>query len=215
MSPARGRFIAVEGGEGGGKTTQIARLVAWLEAAGRLVLTTREPGGTPGGAELRRLLLTGSGTAWTAGAETLLMIADRAQHVADLIEPALAGGRDVVTDRYVFSTMAYQGAGRGVAEPLIRDLHRAVCGDLWPDLVILLDLDPRIGLARSKRRLSAQASAEDRFEGLDLAFHDRVRARFLDLAAGPVPTLVVDATADADRVAAAIRTGLAGHFGLL
>jgi dTMP kinase len=198
-----GRFIVFEGGEGGGKSTQIKALAAHLATLGEAPLVTREPGGTAEGQALRRLLLTEDGIAWTREAETLLMVADRAQHVATLIQPALAAGRTVISDRYVGSTLAYQGGGRGMSLDWIRSLHREACGDLWPDLTILLDLDPRIGLARSKRRLAADASGEGRFEALDLAFHDRVRQTFLDLAATQ-PTAIIDASASLDAVTKAV-----------
>jgi dTMP kinase len=201
----RGRFIAFCGGEGAGKSTQIAALARHLENSGTKVLTTREPGGTPEGQHLRKLLLTETAGSWTPLAETLLMVADRAQHVERVIEPALAAGTHVVTDRFVLSTLSYQGAGRGVPAALIRDLHRQACGDLWPDLTVIFDIDPAIGLKRSKRRLKRSGSDESRFEALDLAFHQRVRAGFLaEAARDPDRHVVVDATRPIDDVAAEI-----------
>src|SRR5437868_6578222 len=143
---ARGKLIVFCGGEGAGKSTQIALLAHHLEESGRDVRMTREPGGTPEGQHLRKLLLTQAAGSWTALAETLLMVADRAQHVERVIAPALAAGRHVVSDRFVLSTLSYQGAGRGVPTALIRDLHRQACADLWPDLPVILDIDPAIGL---------------------------------------------------------------------
>jgi dTMP kinase len=210
---SRGRLIALEGGEGTGKSTQIQYLAAFLTGIGTPPLMTREPGGTPGGQALRRLLLSGAGISWTPEAETLLMIADRAQHVAELIAPALAAGQTVLTDRYVASTLAYQGAGRGVDRHLIRDLHRATCRDLWPDLTILLDLDPRIGLARSVKRLTQESTDEARFEMLDLAFHDRVRAAFLAFAADHTDTVaIIDATGDIDTVRLGVEAAVSRHW---
>jgi dTMP kinase len=207
---SRGRFIALEGGEGAGKSTQIRLLAEYLEARGLQPLLTREPGGTPGGQALRRLLLAEGGASWTREAETLLMVADRAQHIAEVLEPALAAGRLVIGDRFVGSTLAYQGAGRGVDPDFIRELHRRACRGLWPDLTVVLDLDPRVGLARSRRRLAAEASDEARFEALDLGFHDRVRREFLALAADSVaPTIVVDAGREVDSVQEAIRAAVA------
>jgi dTMP kinase len=201
----RGRLIAFCGGEGAGKSTQIALLAAHLAASGRDVLVTREPGGTEEGQELRRLLLTPD-FAWDRMAETLLMVADRAQHIVQLIEPALAAGRHVVTDRFVLSTLCYQGAARGVPISFIRELHRTACFDLWPDLTLILDIDPRIGIGRSKRRLAAAASDETRFEALDLEFHERVRAGFLDLSSSlPGRHVVIDATAGLEAIQARIR----------
>ncbi len=205
-----GRLVAFEGGEGSGKSTQIRLLAAWLEARGSVPLVTREPGGTPGGQALRQLLLTGPDDAWSAPAETLLMVADRAEHLDKIIRPALREGRLVLTDRYVGSTLAYQGAGRGVDPRSIRALHRDFCGDLWPDLTIVLDVDPRIGLARSKRRLLADASGEARFESLDLGFHERVRRGFLDLATNSERSVVIDAASGPDAVQSAVRLALAG-----
>ena len=204
-----GRLIAFEGGEGAGKSTQITLLAEHLRGRGLDPLVTREPGGTAGGRALRALLLDEAGTAWTAEAETLLMVADRAQHVAETLLPALAAGRVVLTDRFVWSTLAYQGAGRGVDKALIRSLHRGACGDLWPDLTLLLDLDPAAGLARSRRRLAAEASGEGRFEALDLAFHGRIRQEFLDLAADPAHAVaVIDASLGVAAVQAAIQAAV-------
>ena len=200
-----GRLIAFEGGEGSGKSTQIQRIAAHLRTCGLDPLVTREPGGTPAGLELRRLLLSETGADWTAPAETLLMVADRAQHVAQIVAPALAAGRIVLTDRFVGSTLAYQGAGRGISAAFIRALHHEACGDLWPDLTIVLDLDPRIGLARSRRRLARDGSDEARFEALDLGFHDRVRDAFRALAAPRGRVVVIDADEPVEAVETAIR----------
>jgi dTMP kinase len=201
----RGTFIAFCGGEGAGKSTQIGLLAEHLKSRGQDVLLTREPGGTAEGQELRRLLLT-PGVAWSEMAETLLMVADRVQHIARTIEPALAAGRTVVTDRFALSTLAYQGAARGVPISFIRSLHAEACGDLWPDLTIILDIDPRVGLGRSKRRLAAAASDETRFEALDLAFHERVRTGFLELAPTlPGRPVVIDAAGAPETIQARIR----------
>lgn len=201
-----GLFIAFCGGEGGGKSTQIRLLAEHLDARGLQVVATREPGGTPAGAQLRQLLLTGSGGGWEAEAEALLMVADRVQHIARVIRPALQAGKCVLSDRYAYSTFAYQGAGKGVGTTLLQAMHREACGDLWPDLTLILDIDPRRGLERSRRRLEAEASAEDRFEKLDLGFHRRVRAEFLRLAQeGPAKSVIIDADRQPEAVAADIR----------
>ena len=149
-----GAFIAVEGVDGSGKSGVVRHLIAALAQRGHAVLGTREPGGTPQGEALRGLLLAGEDDAWDPRAELLLMTAARVQHVARVVLPAVAAGRIVVSDRYAGSTLAYQGAGRGMAQGLIRDLHAAVVDDLWPDLTLVLDLDPVTGLARSRRRLA-------------------------------------------------------------
>lgn len=195
----QGVFIAVEGGDGAGKGSLIARLVAAFEAQGRAVVATREPGGAPEGEALRALLLSSKGE-WDPRSELLLMTAARVQHVERVVKPALARGAVVVTDRYVGSTIAYQGAGRGLAVELIFTLHDAFVG-LWPDLTLTLDVDAEIGLARAKRRLAADAVDEGRFEGLDAAFHSRVRRSFLEQARGrPDTHAVIDASRTQDEV---------------
>jgi dTMP kinase len=157
-------------------------------------VATREPGGTEEGLALRKLLLGGSHH-WTPSAELLLINAARAQHVEKVIRPALADGKIVLCDRFVGSTLAYQGAGHGIPEERIRALHKLAAGDLWPDLTILLDVDPELALKRSRRRLSAAGSDEGRFEALDLAFHRRVRQSFLAQAARAGAThVVIDAS---------------------
>jgi dTMP kinase len=210
----RGKFIAFCGGEGAGKSTQIAALARHLEERGVPVLMTREPGGTPEGQHLRKLLLTETAGSWTPLAETLLMIADRAQHVERVIVPALDAGTHVVSDRFVLSTLSYQGAGRGVPTALIRDLHRQSCRDLWPDLTVIFDIDPAIGLKRSKRRLSRSGSDESRFEALDLGFHRRVRAGFLaEASASGRPHAVIDATRPVPEIAREIASLVDGVIG--
>ncbi|MCF4164876.1 dTMP kinase [Zavarzinia compransoris] len=199
-----GRFIVLEGGEGSGKTGTIAFLAEALRARGHAVTATREPGGTPEGAALRRLLLSDKGHAWTAEAELLLMTADRVQHVERVVRPALARGEIVISDRYVGSTIAYQGAGRGLDVDLILEVHARLLHDFWPDLSLYLDVAPETGLARSRARLQGQGVDEGRFEGLDLEFHRRVRQSFLDQAgrAGRFAR-VIDAGQAADAVQAA------------
>ncbi len=199
-----GAFIAVEGVDGSGKSGVVRHLIAHVQALGRDVLGTREPGGTPQGEALRGLLLAGEDDAWDPRAELLLMTAARVQHVARVVLPAVAAGRVVVSDRFAGSTLAYQGAGRGMAEALIRDLHAAVVDDIWPDLTLVLDLDPAIGLARSRKRLAVGAIDEGRFESLDLAFHQRIREAFLaQAAAAPERHVVVDADGTPEAVQAA------------
>lgn len=201
-----GLFVAFEGGEGVGKSTQIATAAAWLRELGRHVVETREPGGTPLGGELRRLLLHPDGEI-TPRAEALLYAADRAQHVESVIRPALDAGHIVLTDRYVDSTLAYQGAGRGLDDT--RLVTGWATGGLLPDLTVLLDLDPSVGL----RRAGARASP-DRLEAASLAFHEAVRAGFLALAAdAPQRYVVLDAAAGPDVVAVAVREAIAARLG--
>ena len=202
-----GLFVAFEGGEGVGKSTQIALAAQWVRTQGREVLETREPGGTPLGVELRRLVLDPDGHV-TPRSETLLYAADRAHHVDTVIRPALEGGAVVFTDRYVDSTLAYQGAGRGLGDDA-RWVTTWATGGLIPDLTVLLDLDPAIGLARAGAR-----SRLDRLEGAAPEFHRAVRAGFLALAAAePARYLVVDATLAPDDIAAVVREALAGRLG--
>ncbi|RJF91122.1 dTMP kinase [Sphingomonas cavernae] len=213
---ARGRFIVVEGGDGSGKGGVIEALSARLTAADHDLLVTREPGGTDEGLKLRELLLSAEGAVWDQGAELLLMTAARIQHVKRVIAPALAAGRIVLCDRFVGSTLAYQGAGRGISESLIRGLHRDLVDDLWPDITVLLDVDPRVGLARSRARLSDAELDEGRFEDLDIGFHDRVRGGFLDQAQHDVErTLVIDAARPADQVRADAITQVLARLDLL
>ena len=195
-----GLFVALEGGEGSGKSTQLEALASWLREIGREVVVTREPGATGVGAELRALLLDPT-QAVTARAEALLYAADRAQHVEEVVVPALARGAVVVTDRYVDSSLAYQGAGRELVFKEVEELSRWATQGVRPDLVVLLDVDPAVGLGRARR-----VGAPDRIEAESLAFHERVRELFLTLAArAPERYLVLAAEQDADVISAAVR----------
>lgn len=189
MTPPGGLFITFEGVEGAGKTTQIARLAARLREAGRQdVLTTREPGDGPLGAELRSLALhPPMGMVVEPRAELLIMLADRAQHVGQVIRPHLDGGGIVICDRYADSSVAYQGHGRGLDIGEIIHLNAYATGGLVSDLTVLLDLDPAVGLARQRERSVMEAQA--------LPFHQRIRAGFLALAeAAPQRWLVLDSS---------------------
>ncbi|HEV2087706.1 MAG TPA: dTMP kinase [Cryptosporangiaceae bacterium] len=198
---ARGRFVVFEGGEGAGKSTQARRLVSWLAACGYDVRTTREPGATPLGARIRELLLEPAGDPPSPRAEALLYAADRAHHVSTVIRPALAEGAVVVCDRYVDSSLAYQGAGRALPADEIAWLSQWATAGLRPDLVILLDVDPRLGMARIGDR-----GAADRLESESAEFHARVRQAFGELAAAePRRYLVLDAALSTDELAARIR----------
>ena len=210
MTGPRGRFISIEGGEGAGKSTQVALLVAALEQAGMAVRATREPGGSPGGEAIRKLLLEGEGGRWDATAEALLLVAARYDHVTRVIAPALAEGTWVVSDRFADSTMAYQGYGRGVALADLAALHRFALGDLSPDLTVILDLPVETGLARATTR-----SVADRFERLDRAFHERLRSGFLRIAAdNPTRCVLIDASSDAQKVHRAVVAAVGKSLGL-
>lgn len=196
-----GRFIVFEGGEGCGKSTQAALLAGTLGA-----VHTREPGGTPFGSQVRRLLLDPATGDVDPRAEALAMLADRAQHVATVVRPALGAGRHVVSDRFAGSTLAYQGAGRGMEVEDLRRLSDWASDGLWPDLTIVLDLP----LDVAAQRIGA---APDRFEQAGDAFHTRVRDGFLALAAAdPGGWVVLDGSGTvevvADRVAAVVRDRL-------
>ncbi|MCG2842607.1 dTMP kinase [Sandaracinobacter sp. RS1-74] len=202
-----GRFIAFEGGEGAGKSTQIARLAEALKARGETVVVTREPGGTPGAEEIRALFVQGATGRWTVETDVLLVTAARADHVARLIRPALEAGRTVLCDRFVHSTLAYQGHGKGVPLETLLSLHAFATGDLWPDLVLWLDVPVELGLKRSTKRAAAQDATlpqEQRFEQLSLDYHRRVHAGFAAMAEEDPRFVRIDATAGIDAVTAAI-----------
>jgi len=195
-------FVAFEGGEGAGKSTQTELLAAWLRGRGHEVVVTREPGATPAGQRLRAVLLDPSMQALSPRAEALLYAADRADHVAAVIAPALARGAVVVTDRYVDSSLAYQGAGRALPLDEVRRLSRWATGGLRPDITVLLDVPADVGLRRS-------AGPTDRLESEPLDFHDRVRAGFRDLAVRePERYVVIDATQPPAVVAQRVRERL-------
>ncbi len=207
--PVTGRFITLEGGEGTGKSTQVARLAERLRSTGREVIVTREPGGTPGAEAIRALLVQGEVDRWDALSETLLLNAARHDHVERVIRPALARGAWVVCDRYVDSTLVYQGIAKGLDVELLVRLHEQATGPLWPDLTLVLDVPAAIGLARAASR----RGDETRFEAHDAAFHERLRAGFLDLAARYAGRCaVIDAIVDVDAVSAAIWQAVAGRL---
>lgn len=193
---SRGRFVVLEGGEASGKSTQCRLLAATLDA-----LPTFEPGATPVGAELRALLLGDAGEGLSAWAEALLMIADRAEHVAAVIEPALSSGRHVVCDRYTGSTLAYQGAGRGLDVEELRSMSAWATRGLEPDLVVLLDVPAADAAARRRSRGAAPA---DRMERAGDAFHRRVADAFAALASSSANWVAVDGVGSVDEVAARV-----------
>ena len=199
----RGRFIAFEGGEGCGKSTQAALLA---EALGAVL--TREPGGTPVGSRLRALLLDPATEGLAPRAEALLMAADRAQHVAEVVEPALASGRHVVTDRFAGSSIAYQAYGRGLPVDEIRRLSEWATEGVWPDLIVLLDVPAEV----ASRRLDATL---DRLEAEPAAFHRAVARGFRGQAAAePLVWAVVDGAASVEAVAAVVRALVAERLQL-
>ncbi|SFU40732.1 dTMP kinase [Methylobacterium sp. 174MFSha1.1] len=218
VEPRRpGCFITFEGGEGAGKSTQIARAAAWLRAEGTLeareVVTTREPGGSPRAERIRAAVLSGVAKPHGPFAEALLFAAARLDHLATLIRPSLARGAIVLCDRFSDSTRAYQGAAGGLDPEMLSALERVVVGTTRPDLTLILDLSPEIGLSRARQRGRATASAPDRFEAEALGFHERLRAAFLAIAeAEPARCAVIDAQGAPDRVAQAIRAAIAARL---
>lgn len=198
---AEGLWITFEGGDGSGKTTQASLLEDWLRARGRTVVRTREPGGTEVGNLIREIVLHHRGDI-SPRAEALLYAADRAHHVATLVRPALARGEVVIQDRYLDSSVAYQGAGRVLDAGEIRALSLWASEGALPDVTVLLDLDP----ASARQRLDAADKPFDRLEAEQAEFHERVRAGFLALAAAePERFLVLDASLPVDEIAAAVR----------
>jgi len=204
----RGRFITFEGGEGVGKSTQLQRAAAWLRQAGIDVVATREPGGTARAEQLRNVLLRQTEEPMSAAAELLLMFAARAEHLANLIEPALARGAWVLCDRFTDATYAYQGGGRGVAEADIDALVRIVHPLRWPDITILLDTPVDLGMGRARERNGSDGP--DRFESERAEFFERVRRTYLARAArDPARFRVVDASSAIETVERDVRHALA------
>jgi len=193
-------FITLEGVEGCGKTTQLRLLADWLRNRGERVVTTREPGGCPIADRLRAVLLDPSSREITQDTELLLYAAARAQHVAEVIRPALAAGCTVLCDRFTDATLAYQGYARGLDLDRIGQLNRFATGDTRPDLTLLLDFPPELGLQRARLRNETKASAEGRFEAEETEFHRRVRSGYLQLARSNPRLVVIDACGSVSEV---------------
>lgn len=216
--PQEGVFISFEGGDGAGKSTQIAMLANALRAAGKNVVVTREPGGSDGAEAIRRLLVEGDAERWSPVAEALLMYAARADHLQRTILPALEAGAIVVTDRFADSTMAYQGLAGDLGEAGVKTLHALVVGARDPDLTLVLDIAPEEGLSRAGARAASGdkgGGKEARFEGKGAAYQLRVRDAFLKIAAdNPARCAVIDASGKpeevAGRVLGAVRARLPG-----
>ncbi|MBS0477926.1 MAG: dTMP kinase [Proteobacteria bacterium] len=199
---ARGRFLSIEGGEGAGKSTQVRRLAEALRARGIEVIVTREPGGSDGAEAIRDLLMQGAVNRWSAHTEALLFAAARADHVEKVIQPAIGIGTWVISDRYVDSSRAYQGVAGGIDDAAVLALHAFGSRGLLPDRTLVLEVPPELGTARASSRDGAGA---DRFAARERAFHDDVAAAFRRFAAAePERVRLVDASGDADTVAAAL-----------
>lgn len=200
-------FITLEGIEGAGKTSQLKNIIAFLGAKGYECLTTREPGGTAIGAKIRGILLDPANNDLNATTELLLYVADRVQHIETVIKPQLATGGVVLCDRFFDATMVYQGYARGLDKAMILNLHRLACNDLQPDLTLLFDLDPEVGLARAWRQINngGRTGTESRFEQEKLAFHRMVRDGYLAMARkDPERYRTIDAGKDQNEVKKAI-----------
>jgi len=208
------RFISLEGGEGAGKSTQIKLLKSWLEGQDIRCIQTREPGGSDGAELIRDLLVRGATDRWTSMTEALLMTAARNEHVERTIKPALAKGTWVLCDRFFDSSVAYQGAGRGLGTQHIRQLQTHALGDFEPDLTLILDLPVDVGLSRAKERESGKADSEDRFERLDTSFHETLRAAYIDIAnAEPDRCVIINANRSVDELHSAIQQQIQTKFG--
>jgi dTMP kinase len=210
---ARTRFITFEGGEGSGKTSHARRLADWLNELGRDVVLTREPGGTPGAEEIRKLLVKGEAARWEPMTEALLHFAARRDHVTKVIQPALARGAWVISDRFTDSTMAYQGYGHRLGAEAIELLRTLVLGDFAPGLTLLFDVPVALGLQRAGKRNVADAQAGGRYESMGEAFHDRVHDGFRAIArAEPQRIAVIDSSKPVEEVAAVVAATMRKHF---
>jgi dTMP kinase len=206
---AHGRFITFEGGEGAGKSTQVARLVERLRARDLEVVQTREPGGSTGAEEIRGIALNGDAGRWSPMTETMLMYAARSDHLEKTIRPALEAGRWVVCDRFADSSRAYQGAGGGVSADVIEAMDAAVVGETQPDLTLIFDLPVEVGLERAFGR----GLFETRFESKGTEFHERLRRRFLEIADEKAERcVVIDAVGDLDAVEARVWAAVEGRL---
>lgn len=207
----KGKFITLEGGDGAGKSTQSKMLADFLGSLNKTVVLTREPGGAPGADDIRSLLVTGDPERWDAIGETLLFYAARRNHLRLTIWPAMQAGSWVISDRFADSTMAYQGYGNRLGVDAVARVHEFTVGDFKPDLTFVLDLPAEKGLARTKGR----DDDEDRFEKMELEFHMRLRAGFLEMAAAePDRFVIIDADRPEQDIQAEIREVIRQRFSL-
>lgn len=213
----KGKFITFEGGEGTGKSTQIKLLSEYLKQKGEDVVATKEPGGTEVGLEIRRLLVCGDKDKFDAVAEAMLYFADRHIHLTQKVWPAMEKGAIVLSDRFADSTVAYQyyGYDKRVSKDLLAQLYNISVGDFKPDLTIILDIDPKVGLARSYKKAETMDVKELRFEGREMAFHNNLRQGFLDIAKSePERCIVLNADKTIEELHADIVRVVEGKLGL-
>lgn len=210
-----GKLITLEGGEGAGKSTQIKRLAKALNDSGTKTITTREPGGAPGAEEIRNLLVNGDTNRWAPMAEVLLHTAARAEHLHKTVMPGLKSGAWVISDRFSDSTMAYQGYGHGVDKKTITNIYADAFGDFKPDLTLIIDISPDVGLSRAGIRAAEVTNGEDRYERMGIKFHQRLRDGFLEIAkAEPERCVVINGELDEDGVFAEITNALSDRLGI-
>ena len=212
-----GKFITLEGGEGCGKSTQIKLLANSLILKHIETITTKEPGGTPDGAVLRQMLVTGDKDKFDAITESLLYFADRRIHLQNLVWPALKQGKWVISDRYADSTKAYQyfGYNKRIDLSVLDGLYQIVAGDFKPDLTLILDIDPEEGMRRSFSKAQGMETKELRFESRDMEFHQNLRKGFLEIAKQePQRCMVIDATGDVETVHTRIMRAIEQKFGV-
>ena len=218
--PQRGFFLTFEGLDGSGKTTQIKRLTSWLAAQDLPHIVTRQPGGTATGDRIRALLLDSKSAALSPRTELAMMFADRAQSIQEIIAPALAAGQIVLCDRFTDSTEAYQGGGRGLGSQIVLDLHRLLCGNLQPDLTILLLPNLKASLARARRRntheIEATGKDESRFERERDSFFKRVHQKYLEIAARePSRVIAIEGKLSIDQVHRQVIDAVSARLGLV
>ena len=207
----KGQFITFEGGEGSGKSTQLLNIFNIIKSNNLECIKTREPGGSAAAEELRNLLVNGAVDKWDPVAETLLFYAARVDHVHKLIKPSIDRGAMVLCDRFTDSTVVYQGVGKALSEEYVLSLHQLTLGNFKPDLTIILDIDPTVGLKRALTR----SGNETRFESMNFDFHQAVRAGFLSIAQRePERCVVIDASQTPDKVSLAIINALNQRIGL-
>ena len=220
MTARKGIFITLEGGDGTGKSTQIKLLQKSLSAAGIDAVFTREPGGTDQAERIRNLLLQRDSGNFDPVTEVLMMFAARREHLVNKIWPEMDAGKWVVSDRFADSSRAFQGYGMGVDLAIIEKIYAIVAGDFKPDLTIILDIDPEVGLGRSMKHMQTAAqnpleTTEDRYERMGIAFHSRLRQGFLAIAAAePARCVVIDASVDIQQVHHKIISEISRRFGV-